>query len=240
MNDLINQIMEETNYQNNAYFRSLNDGTFEKDDFVETQIQFFHAVEFFNRPMAALAAKIPTAELRQEILRNVWEEHGEGDISKAHGETFVILLDRLGKVTIEDIIKRALWPEIRIFNTTLTGACVLDDYMVGTAMMGMIERLFCDISTILAQGIIKRGWLTQDTMIHYNLHELLDIKHSQDFFDVLEEAWKKNDENKYHIDQGLRLGATLFNNLYTGLYEQRKRRLMRAYLGPHSRAEGVI
>ena len=161
--------MEETDYKNNMYFRSLNDGTFDKNDFIETQIQFFFAVEFFNRPMAALAAKIPTATLRQEILRNVWEEHGEGDMAQAHGETFIIFLDRLGQVTIDDIQKRALWPEIRIFNTCLTGACVLDDYMVGTAMMGMIEKLFSDISTMLAQGIIKRGWLTQNNMIHYNL-----------------------------------------------------------------------
>lgn len=240
MYQLIDQIMEETDYKNNIYFHSLYNGDFEKDDFIETQTQFFFAVDFFNRPMAALAAKIPTAELRQEILRNVWEEHGEGDISKAHGKTFIIFLERLGNVTLKDIMGKTLWPEVRLFNTCLTGACVLDDYMVGTAMMGMIERMFCDISAILAKGIIQRGWLTSENMIHYNLHELLDIKHSQDFFDVLSAAWEKNEENKYHIEQGLRLGSTVFNNLYTGLYQHRKRRLYRKYLGPHSRAEGVL
>jgi pyrroloquinoline-quinone synthase len=112
--------------------------------------------------------------------------------------------------------------------------------MVGTAMMGMIERMFCDISSILGKTIIERGWMTNENMIHYNLHETLDIKHSQDFFDVLAQSWERNEENRYHIEQGLRLGATIFNGLYTGLYEQRKRRLNRQYFGPHSRAEGVL
>ena len=47
------------------------------------------------------------------------------------------------------VIKRSLWPEVRIFNTCLSGTCVLDDYMVGVAMMGIIELMFCEISTII-------------------------------------------------------------------------------------------
>ena len=73
MNTLIKQILKETNPQMNPYFVSLRNGTFDKDDFVETQIQFYFAVVFFNRPMAAIAAKIPEAELRLEVIRNVWE-----------------------------------------------------------------------------------------------------------------------------------------------------------------------
>jgi len=205
-------------------------GVLKKKISLKRKFNFSSLLFFFNRPMASLAAKIPTMNLRLEILRNVWEEHGEGDASKAHENTFLIFLKRLGGITSIDINKKTLWPEIRIFNTCLTGACVVDDYMVATAMMGMIELMFCDISSIIGKGIVHRKWLTPETMIHYNLHAELDIKHSQDFFNVLSESWTKSEENKYNIEQGLRLGATLFNNLYTGLYEQRKRRLGQ----PHS------
>lgn len=240
MEQIINRILQEIDYTNNPYFVSLHKGEFEKNDFVETQIQFFFAVIFFNRPMSALAAKIPDPALRLEILRNIWEEHGEGDLNKAHSNTFIEFLSRIGNIHLEEVYKKALWPEIRIFNTCLTGACVLDDFMVGVAMMGMIERIFCDISTIIGNGIIKNGWLTQDSLIHYDLHAELDVKHSQDFFDVIKPLWGKNAENKYYIEQGLYLGATLFNNLYKELYLNRKRRITREYLGPHSRAEGII
>lgn len=241
MNELINTILDEVNYLNNPYFTHLHDGSFNKQDFIESQIQFYFAVIFFSRPMAALAAKIPTPELRTEIIRNVWEEHGEGNAKLAHGITFKTLLARLdSSITDAEIEARPLAAEIRIFNTTLIGACVLDDYLIGVGMMGIIERMFSDISTIIGKGIVKQGWLTTENMVHYNLHEKLDIKHSQDFFDVLEPAWLKNQESRYAIEQGLRMGAALFNGLYLSLYHNRSlRRPQPAFSHPSQKNSAI-
>ncbi|MBI3632561.1 MAG: iron-containing redox enzyme family protein [Candidatus Vogelbacteria bacterium] len=223
---LVQIILKETNYHQNPYFVALKNGEFSKEDFIETQIQFYWAVIFFSRPMAVLAAKIPEPKLRLEILRNVWEEHGEGDISKMHGNTFKTLLSRLGNVQEKDMQTRALWPEIRSFNENLIAACTLDHYLVGCGAMGIIERMFVDISFWIGSTITDRGWLTKEQMIHYNLHEELDIKHSKDFFDVLDTTWNQDIKNQYRIEQGLRLGAYIFNTLYRSLYESRKRRLL--------------
>lgn len=236
MDALIDRILKETSHVSNPYFAALRDRQFAKQDFVETQIQFFMAVVFFNRPMAALAAKIPTPELRIEILRNVWEEHGEGNLAGIHSATFQEFLARLAGVTSDDVARRALWPEVRVFNTTLVGACVLDEYLVGAAVLGMIERMFCDISSMIGHAVVENGWLAREQMIHYNLHEKLDVKHSQDFFNVLKPAWNETAENRYYIEQGLRMGATLFNDLYIGLYRARGRREFREVRGAHSRA----
>ena len=238
LSQLVNSILKETNHAANPYFKSLQDGSFSKDDFVETQIQFYWAVVFFSRPMAALAAKIPTPELRLEIIRNVWEEHGEGSLTRVHGTTFCELLSRLSGVQPDAIHSRSLWPEVRAFNTLPTGVCVLDVYLTVVALMGIIERMFADISSWIGRGIVNRQWLTNEQMIHYSLHEELDVKHSQDFFDILEKSWEHSLEDRYAIEQGLRLGAYAFNNLYTGLYQARSRRSSRAVRGMHSRAEG--
>ena len=95
MQERIDEILDECKFRENPYFKSLQDGSFEKEDFIETQIQFFFAVVFFSRPMAILAAKIPTPDLRLEIVRNVWEEHGEGDVEKIHRNTFIKFLNRI-------------------------------------------------------------------------------------------------------------------------------------------------
>lgn len=229
MDALIDEILATTAADQNPYFVALKSGEFEKADFVETQVQFFFAVVFFSRPMAALAAKIPTAEQRLEVLRNVWEEHGEGMLHRAHGRTFLELLGRLDNMTAMQVEERHLWPEVRIFNTTLVGAAVLDDYVIGVGMLGMIERMFCEISHWIGSAIISRGWIKPEDMVHYNVHETLDIKHSQDFFDILRPRWDANEQgDRYYIEQGLRLGATLFNDLYFGLYRSRKRRALGA------------
>ena len=236
MNVSIENILKETNVRMNPYFESLRDDTFDFDDFVETQIQFYFAVVFFNRPMAALAAKIPTSELRLEVIRNVWEEHGEGNTSLMHEKTFLAFLDRLAGIKPEDIEKRAMWPEVRAFNTVLVGACVMDEYLIGAGVMGIIERMFSDIASWLGEEVVRHDWIPVEKLIHYNLHEDLDIKHADDFFDVLRPAWDADVENRYYIEQGLRLGACVFNALYEGLYKARKRRIYREVRGPHTRA----
>lgn len=224
LNDLIQRVLKDTDYSENPYFKNLREKTFEKADFVETQIQFFYAVIFFSRPMAALAAKIPTPELRIEVLRNVWEEHGEGSLTQGHGTTFLEFLKRLDNIPEEDVYLRGLWADVRIFNTTLSGVSVLDDFIIAVGVLGIIERMFSDISAWIGTGVIENGWLTGDEMIHYKLHQELDIKHSEDFFKILDVPFQKSAENRYLIEQGLRLGATLFNNLYLGLWERRKTR----------------
>lgn len=224
LQQLIQKVLDEIRYQENPYFVNLSSGHFDKSDFTETQKQFYFAVIFFSRPMAALAAKIPSPELRIEILRNVWEEHGEGHLSYGHGNTFLEFLKRLDSVTPEHVHLQGLWPEIRIFNTTLAGVSVLDDFLVSVATLGIIERMFSDISARIGQGVIKSGWMKEEDMIHYKLHQELDIKHSEDFFSILRQSYDRTAENRYHIEQGLRLGATLFNDLYAGLWRSRKRR----------------
>ena len=170
MNKSIDNILKETNVWMNPYFQALRDDTFDFDDFVETQIQFYFAVVFFNRPMAALAAKIPTSELRLEVIRNVWEEHGEGNTSLMHEKTFLAFLDRLAGIKPEDIAKRAMWPEVRAFNTVLVGACVMDEYLIGVGVMGIIERMFSDIAGWIGEQVVSHGWLSAEKLIHYNLH----------------------------------------------------------------------
>ena len=224
MNELIERILAETNHATNPYFVALEEGRFERADFVETQIQFYFAVTFFSRPMAAVAAKIPRAVERVEVLRNVWEEHGEGAAHLAHGSTFLQLLERLGGLGQQEIQLCSLWPELRLFNTTLTGACVMDEYLVGVGVLGMIERMFSDISGLLGRGIVAHGWLERDQLIHYDLHEDLDVKHSDDFFAVLRPVWAQDDDERYYIEQGLRLGACVFNTLYEHMWRARKRR----------------
>lgn len=224
LDSLIARILDECGYRDNPYFVALRDGTFSKDDFVETQIQFYFAVIFFSRPMAAVAAKIPFPQQRVEVLRNVWEEHGEGDPRLMHGETFLVLLDRLAAISVADVHARALWPEVRAFNTTLVGAAVLDEFVVSAAMMGMIERMFADISAWIGRAIVGRGFLTDENLVHYKLHEKLDQRHSDDFFTVVKPAYESSADDRYYVEQGLRLGAYAFDRLYRDLFRARARR----------------
>ena len=59
-----NAILERSGIMANPYFRDLQNGTMTLDAFRRTQEQFFFAVTFFPRPMAALVGRIPDPRQR--------------------------------------------------------------------------------------------------------------------------------------------------------------------------------
>jgi len=219
------------------YVTALRDGAMSKDDFIETQIQFLFAVVFFARPMATLAGRLPRPQSRATLLQNIRDEHGNGNLSVCHESTFVDLLERLG-VTREEIDTRALWPEVRAFNTTLAGLCALDDAFTGLATLGIIEDCFSTISAGIGRGIVARGFLPEALVVHYATHEKLDVEHAEGFYSALYEPYASHQRHRYQIEQGLELGAYIFMRLYEDLYRNRARRWMREVRGPHSLSDG--
>lgn len=237
MRAYISELKKRCAFRENVYFRTLADGSFGREDFVETQIQFCFAVVFFARPMMALAARLPDASERWSILKNVSDEHGEGDLSLSHEQTFLTFLERLG-VARDYAESRAMWPEVRAFNTVLSGLSVLDDPLTALATFGIIEDLFAEISAFIGRTLVARGWLPQERVVHYATHEELDVEHSEDFYRPLEKAWAASPASAYQIQQGLELGAHVFLRMYRDLHESRARRWKREITGPHSQAAG--
>jgi pyrroloquinoline-quinone synthase len=111
----------------------------------------------------------------------------------------------------------ALRPGLRAFNSVLTCACVLDELEVGVACMGIIEYAFAGISATIGQAVVQRGWVRQEQLIHYALHAKIDERHAEEFFAVIEPSWDDS-THRYFIEQGLELGAYVFDRLYWDLY----------------------
>src|SRR3989440_12801297 len=118
-----NEILKKVGILRNPYFVALQDGSMTLDCFRRSQEQFFYAVTFFPRPMAALVGRIPDPKARLDILHNLVEEHGEFHEEQFHHNTFQRFLDTVGGHA-EDPMKRPLWPALRAFNRVLTCSCV--------------------------------------------------------------------------------------------------------------------
>jgi pyrroloquinoline-quinone synthase len=186
------------------------------EGFRRSQEQFFFAVTFFPRPMAALVGRIPNPKARMDILHNLVEEHGEFNEEAFHHTTFQRFLRSIGS-KVEKIELAAVSPALRAFNSVLTNACVLDELEVGVGCMGIIEYAFAGISATIGRSVVRQGWVRQEDLVHYALHAEIDERHAEEFFAVIEPQW--DDVNRcYFIEQGLELGAYIFNRLYSDLY----------------------
>ena len=204
----------------NPYLTALADGSMSRACFHMTQEQFFFAVTFFSRPMAALVGRIDDPHLRLDILHNLVEEHGEFDVRAFHHNTFREFLRRLGS-DVPALDATTVWPEVRAFNGVLTAACVLDELEVGVACMGVIEHAFAGISAAIGRAVVDRGWLTSEQLVHYKVHAAIDERHAEEFFAVIEPHWA-DPARRYYILQGLELGAYIFDRLYRDLLAKGK------------------
>src|SRR3954468_20310598 len=93
----------------NPYFSALRDGSMSLEAFRSTQEQFFFAVTFFPRPMAALVGRITDPAMRLDILHNLVEEHGDFREDRFHHNTFQAFLRSIGSKP-EKLDGMALWP----------------------------------------------------------------------------------------------------------------------------------
>ena len=201
----------------NPYLDALEDGTMTLDCFRRTQEQFFFAVTFFPRPMAALVGRIPDPRHRLDILHNLVEEHGEFEEQAFHHTTFQQFLRTIGSQPEKLDDPPGPWPALRAFNSVLTASCVMDELEVGVACMGIIEYAFAGISAVIGKAVVQRGWVSEERLVHYKLHAEIDERHAEEFFAVIELPWD-DEHRRYFIKQGLQLGAYIFDRLYRDMY----------------------
>jgi pyrroloquinoline-quinone synthase len=211
-----NAVLKRVNILHNPYLEALTDGSMTRECFRRTQEQFFFAVTFFPRPMAALVGRIPDPRQRLDILHNLVEEHGEFQEQFFHHTTFQQFLRTLESQP-EKLSDLPVWPVLRAFNSVLTASCVLDELEVGVGCMGIIEYAFAGISAVIGKAVVERGWVAADRLVHYKLHAEIDERHAEEFFAVIESLWDQ-ERRRYYIEQGLELGAYIFDRLYRDMY----------------------
>jgi len=222
MQSTIQAILEALKADPNPYFDALLTGEMTREDFIETQVQFFSPVMHFHHPMRKLAARIPPDRNRDLVLKNVSDELGNDDPSQSHENTFLRFLNQMDNLSEETVRSRPSWDDVKAFNASVDRACTERDYRHGAAFMGMMELMFSQISGHLGRSILRAGWLREEELVHYTTHEALDIQHAQDFFSVVEADWETLPEI---ITAGLEEGAACLDGLYRDLYTNRKRRI---------------
>lgn len=195
------------------YVRQVLDGSLSREDFVRSQIQFLFAVEPYAGCLSMLAARCESPEARRVLEQNVRDEHGGEDPSAAHGQTFRALLGKLG-VSSAQIDATAKWACVEVFNAGVREACTTASESSGIATIAAIEDMFTDISAALGQGIVARGWLAREQVVHYAVHEQLDRIHADALYALLNPS---DEVNAREIEQGLARGVSLMLDLYADL-----------------------
>ena len=211
----VDSVISDSGILDNEYFSRLQAGQMSLESFRQSQQQFYFAVEYFSRPMSALLARIPRGEDRLSILENVVEEHGNFRLDQFHEATFRQFLQSIGVDGGRPEVEM-MEPAVHSFNAMLMAACTSEDLSAAVACLGIVEYAFADISALIGKAVVKLGWVSEQELVHYKLHEEIDKQHAADFFRLIDPSWRAG-QSQLEISQGLRLGAYAFDRLYRDL-----------------------
>lgn len=212
-------IAKETNKINeNSYFKNLNSSTLKKNYdlklFLDSQETFISAIDNWSKVLGLMLSKVPSDSQRSVIIENLNDEHGCGDLTKSHVNTFRMLLISLNydkEIKLYNTTSPS-YNSVRNFNVNLTNKINDSNWIFSIAILGMIEYVYVDVSKFIHNYLCN--FLQSDKINHYSTHKILDVHHYTTLFELLVPHIKTNYDEIYF---GMRYGYKLINELYLSL-----------------------
>ena len=132
----------------------------------------------FDDLVALTQVKLP-ARAKLELARNYWDEMGRGNPKGMHGPMLNQLVDILDLDTQTD---HTVWESLALANAMTAMATSRSYAWHSVGALGVIELTAPDRSAHTAKGLRRIG-LSGSERRYFDLHAVLDIKHSLDWND---------------------------------------------------------
>lgn len=178
------------------------------EEFLNSQVPFFNAVQAFPRMLCKLAMNIEESNDRLLVVENIYEEHGRGNSAKFHTNTYTTYLNALGW---NSELKTNPWVE-QWNNKVLNLNYESSEY---AAYLSAIEYLYALISHDVSNYLQTLTLLCEQH--HYANHALLDWEHG---YELLSVALSLSKEKKFTIEmenafiQGQKDFLEMYNHLF--------------------------
>lgn len=130
----------------------------------------------FDDLVALTQIKLPEAP-KLELARNYWDEMGRGNPRGMHGPMLATLADTLG---VEPAIETTVWESLALANAMTAMATNRGFAWHSVGALGVIELTAPGRSALVAKGLRRIG-LSERERRYFDLHAVLDVKHSEDW-----------------------------------------------------------
>lgn len=130
----------------------------------------------FDDLVAYTQIKLPTAA-KLELARNYWDEMGQGREVAMHGPMLAELVKTLA---VDPQIQSTVWESLALANAMTAMATNRSYAWHSVGALGVIELTAPGRSAQVARGLQRIG-LNRNQRRYFDLHAVLDIKHSADW-----------------------------------------------------------
>lgn len=172
----------------------------------------------FDDLVAMTQVKLPTAP-KLELARNYWDEMGRGNRKGMHGP----MLDALARtLQVRPAIDTTVWESLALANAMTAMATTRRYAWQSVGALGVIELTAPGRSALVAAGLRRIG-LRERERRYFELHAVLDVKHSADWNrEALRPAVEEDPRRAAMIAEGalirLRCGARCFDRYRAELW----------------------
>lgn len=130
----------------------------------------------FDDLVALTQIKLPEAA-KLELARNYWDEMGRGNPRGMHGPMLAALAETL---EVKPAIETTVWESLALANA-MTGMATNRAFAWhSVGALGVIELTAPGRSVLVAKGLRRLG-LSERERRYFDLHAVLDVKHSEDW-----------------------------------------------------------
>jgi hypothetical protein len=130
----------------------------------------------FDDLVAMTQVKLP-ARAKLELARNYWDEMGRGQAAGMHGPMLDALVETM---TVDPTIENTVWESLALANAMTAMATNRRYTWHSVGALGVIELTAPGRSAQVAKGL-KRIGLSNRERRYFDLHAVLDVKHSADW-----------------------------------------------------------
>lgn len=132
----------------------------------------------FDDLVAYTQVKLPP-QAKLELARNYWDEMGRGNALGMHGPMLGLLVDLL---ELDAVIEHTVWESLALANAMTAMATDRAYAWHSVGALGVIELTAPGRSACTAAGLRRIG-LSDKQRRYFDLHAVLDVKHSRDWND---------------------------------------------------------
>lgn len=130
----------------------------------------------FDDLVAMTQIKLPTSA-KLELARNYWDEMGRGNAKGMHGPMLDALVETMA---VKPAIENTVWESLSLANAMTAMATNRRYAWHSVGALGVIELTAPGRSALVAKGLRRIG-LSDRERRYFDLHAVLDVKHSEDW-----------------------------------------------------------
>lgn len=220
-------LLEKHNLLLHPFYQAWSNGELTREDIREYAIEYYQQIASFPVYLREFASKLPDSELKQSVLRTLWEEIGmKGGEDRAHNLLWLDFAVAAGALPGE-VFNREPIPAIKALIATFHRIAKFSDSAQALVTFYVYESQVPAIAEEKARSLQSIYGFDSAACAYFTLHATADIAHSQIWRGQLDEILETDPILAHQALAAAELAATALWTALDGVNAGRVSRLTR-------------